>query len=377
MAVSLGTRISGLLVVGAVAVAVTAFSSDGRGTPDSGGGSGSIVTAGPSNGATPGSPTPRQSPAGEAPGTPLPSSQGHTRTATPSPSGASPSNRPLLSTTWLPPGPVSPNADTTPDPSSVYDRLRDPGQCGGVRKVIPTASADPEWRLLHALATACLAAQGKGGSWATATKEYASLAGQAATCKGRAAYAVLGGLLDFHRQHPEAAVQLKAASGGTPACTYRIAGVDTGSDGKAQPGDTITIELRGIFFDPVELLRFGTVFVGGQQTAGPPVLRSQTGDTLVLTAVVPPLNGLSNSVCGTAAPHRGAGNCATSHNGAADDHTADVIVRYGNTEARLENAFTVVAPTAVSSPPPEAPAPSGTPQGMLPLGPLPAHPAGP
>ncbi|MGW1748648.1 hypothetical protein ACWCRD_24170 [Streptomyces sp. NPDC002092] len=377
MAVSLGTRISGLLVVGAVAVAVAAFTGDGRGTPDSRGGDSSIVTAGPSNGATPPSPTPRQSPAGEASSTALPSeaamrgSQGHTRTATPSPS-----NRPLLSPTWLPPGPVSPNADTTPDPPSVYDQLRDPGQCRSALKLIPTASTDPDWRLLHALATACLAVQGEGGSWATATKEYATLADKADTCKGRAAYTVLGALLDFHRQHPYTSVQLKPSSSGTPACTYRIAGVDTGGDGEAQPGDTITIELRGTFFAPAELLRFGTVFIAGQQTAGPPVLRSQTGDELVLSAVVPSLGGTTAASRGAglyryAAPPRG----ATSHNGAADERTVDVVVRYGNTEAQLKGAFTVAAPAAATSPPPEAP--SGTPQGMLPLSPLPAHPARP
>jgi hypothetical protein len=210
--------------------------------------------------------------------------------------------------------------------------------------------------------------QGRGGSWATTAKEYTALAGKADTCKGRAAYAVLGALLDFHRQHPGTTVQLKAASGGTPACAYRIAGVDTGGDGKAQPGDTIAIELRDTFFDPAELPRFGSVFIGGQQTAGPPVLRSQTGDELVLSAVVP-------SLCGAAAAFRGAGNCATSHDREADNRAVEVVVRYGNTEARLKNAFTVVAPAAAPSPPPEAP--SGTPQGMLPLGPLPAHPPGP
>ncbi|MCD9877589.1 hypothetical protein [Streptomyces guryensis] len=370
MAVSLGMRISGLLVVGAVAVAVTAFSGDGRGTPDSGGGRSSIVTTGPSDGVAPGSPTPRQSPAGVASGTALPSGPHNRPTATASPSGASPSNRPLLSPAWLPPGPTSPDADSVPDPSSVYDHLRDPGQCPAALKLIPTVSPDPEWRLLHALATACLAVQGRGGSWAETAEEYAALADKADTCKGRAAGTVLGALLDFHRQHPHAIVQLKPSSGGPPACAYRIAGVDTGGDGQAQPGDTVTIDLRDTFFDHTELLRSGSVFIGGRQTAGPPVLRSQTGDTLMLTAVVPPLNGLSNSLCGTAAPQRGAGNCATSHDGAAD-----VVVRYGNTEARLKDAFTVVAPAAPPSPSPEAP--SGTPQGMLPLGPLPTHPPGP
>ncbi|RPF32299.1 hypothetical protein [Streptomyces sp. TLI_185] len=391
MAVSLGMRISGLLVVGAVAVAVAAFTGDGSGVPDSRRGGSSIVTAGPSNGghpAAPGSPTPRQSPAGEASGTALPSGRSHTRTATPSPSGVSgtpsPGNRPLLSPAWLPPGPVSPNADAVPDPSNVYDRLRDPDRCRAVLKTTPAVSADPEWRLLHALATACVAVQGRGGSWATAAKEYADLAGKADTCKGRAAYAVLGALVDFHRQHPGTTVQLKASSGGTPACAYRIAGVDTGGDGKAQPGDTITIELQGTFFDHAELLRFGSVFVGGRQTAGPPVLQSQKGDELVLSAVVPSLAGLSDTLCGQAAASRGAGNCATSHDEPADatrpiaappaERPVDVVVRYENTEARLKNAFTPAAPP---SPPPEAPAPSGTPQGMLPLGPLPAHPPGP
>ena len=393
MAVSLGMRISGLLVVGAVAVAVAAFTGDGSGVPDRRGGGSSIVTAGPSNGghpAAPGSPTPRQSPAGEASGTALPSGQSHTRTATPSPSGASgtpsPSNRPLLSPAWLPPGPVSPDADTTPDPSSVYDRLRDPGQCRAALKVTPTVSADPEWRLLRALAMACLAVQGRGGSWATTAKEYTALAGKADTCKGRAAYAVLGALLDFHRQHPGTTAQLKATSGGTPACAYRIAGVDTGGDGKAQPGDTVTIELRDTFFDHAELLRFGSVFIGGQQVTGPLLLRSQSGDELVLSASVPSLGGSAAACRGAglyryAAPPRG----ATSHNEPADatrpiaappaERPVDVAVRYGNIEARLKNAFTVVAPAAAPSPTPEAP--SGTPQGMLPLGPLPAHPAGP
>src|SRR5206468_4462152 len=125
----------------------------------------------------------------------------------------------------------------------------------------------------------------------------------------------------------------------------------------------------------------------------PPVLRSQTADTLTLSAVVPSLAVLNDTLCGPAAASRGAGvyRCAapprgaTSHNGAADDvrpttappaeRTVDVIVRYGNTEARLQDAFTVPAPAAAPSP--TRSAPSGTPQGMLPLGPLTADPPGP
>ncbi|MET9972601.1 hypothetical protein ABZZ80_43760, partial [Streptomyces sp. NPDC006356] len=72
MAVSLGMRISGLLVVGAVAVAAAAFTSDGGGTADGRGGGGTVVTAGPSTGlrkvpnGPPGGATPplRQSPDG-------------------------------------------------------------------------------------------------------------------------------------------------------------------------------------------------------------------------------------------------------------------------------------------------------------------------
>ncbi|WP_405874604.1 hypothetical protein [Streptomyces sp. NBC_00005] len=350
MGVSLGMRVSGLLVAGAVAVALAAFTGDGSGTPDRGGGGGTIVTAGPSDSAhsrtAPKSPAPRQSPDGEARVTVRPSGPGHTRTTTPPPSTSptpSSGNRPLVSPSWLPPGPASPDADSTPDPSSVYDRLRAPGQCRAALDVIPPTSTDPEWRLLRALATACLAVQGRGGSWDTAAKEYADLAGKADTCKDRAAYAVLGGLLDFHRRQPGATVRLKASSGGTPACAYRIAGVDTGGDGGAQPGDTVAIELRGTYFDHAELLRFGSVFIGGQQLAGPPVLRSERGDTLVLSAVVPSLGGYPRSV--------------------------DVVVRYGSTEARLKDAFTVLAPAVVPSPG----GPSGTPQGMFPLGPLAAH----
>ncbi|WP_405672599.1 hypothetical protein [Streptomyces sp. NBC_01530] len=356
MAVSLGMRVSGLLVVGAVAVAVAAFTGGGSGTPDGGGGHGAIVTVGPSDSArspaSPLPPAPRQSPAGQAGPTALPSTPGHTQRTTASPAGASPTPSPthgnslLLSPAWLPPGPVSPDADHTPDPSGVYDGLRNPGQCRAAHDLVPAASADPEWRVIRALATACLAVQGRGGSWDSAAEAYAGLSGKADTCKGRAGYAVLGGLLDFHRRHPGATVRLRA-SGGTPACAYRVAGVDTGGDGEAQPGETVAVELRDLCFDPSELLRSGSVFIDGRQLAGPPVLRSQAGDRLVLSAVVPSLAGYPRPV--------------------------DVVVRYGTTEARLKHAFTVVAPAALPSPG----VPSGSPQRVLPLGPLPAHLPGP
>ncbi|MFJ9909481.1 hypothetical protein ACIRVK_42845 [Streptomyces sp. NPDC101152] len=350
MAVSLGMRISGLLVVGAVAVAVTAFSGDGSGRPDSGGGGSSIVTVGPSP--TPGhrtapeSPTPRQSPAGAAGEAVRPDLPGPTRDV-PKP----PSHGRLVSPAWLPPGPASPNADATADPSSVYDLLRDPGRCRAALGVVPAASAAPEWRVLRALATACLAVQGRGGDWGAVAKERAALAGKVNTCKGRAAYAVLGALLDFHRHHPAATVRPKASSGGAPACVYRIAAVDTA---EAQPGDTVGIEVRGMYFDPAELLRFGSVSIGGQRLPGPLVARSGSGDELVLSAVVP-------------AP-------------AAYPQSVDVVVRYGTALARLTNAFTVTAPTASlpspgqSQPAIATPSPSsGTPEGMFPFRPFLAH----
>ncbi|MFG2787611.1 hypothetical protein [Streptomyces sp. NPDC048419] len=357
MPISFGMRISGLLVAGAVAVAFAAYTGDGSGTPDRGGGDARIVTVGPSQSdrpfAAPASPTPRQSPAGEASAAVPPSTAGHTRTtAAPPPAGTtSPTptsvNRLLVSPNWLPPGPVSPNADPVPDPSSVYDRLRDPHRCRAALDVIPTASADPEWRVLRALATACLAVQGRSGGWDTARKEHADLAGKVGTCKGRAAYAVLGGLLDFHRRHPAGTARLTASPGTAPACAYRIGGVDSGGDHTAQPGDTVAVELRDTYFDQAELPRFGSVSIGGQRLAGPPVPRSRSGDTLVLSVVVPSLGRYPRTV--------------------------DVTVRYGGTEVRLKDAFTVTAPAVVPSPS----GPSGTPQGVLTLGPLPVDPSGP
>lgn len=180
---------------------------------------------------------------------------------------------------WLPPGPSSPDSDGAPDPAGVYDLLRAPSQCRSALGKIPQESADEEWQLLRGLATACLAAQGRGGSWDTAAQDHAALAGRIDTCKGRAAYAVLTGLLDFHRRHPTGTVRLATAHG-APACDYRIAGIDTGGDGEAGPGDTIGIELAALYFDHTELLG-ASVSIGGQQVPGVPVLKSEPGDRLV------------------------------------------------------------------------------------------------
>lgn len=387
MAVSLGMRISGLLVVGAVAVAAAAFTSDGGVTADGRGGEGTIVTAGPSDGTRKlptgppsSSPPPlRQSPDGHfgAPavtGTPR-ASQGETVRESASPSAPSPSmSQKLLEVpAWLPPGPDSPDVDGTADPASVYDLLRSPTECRAALSVIPRTPADAEWTVLRGLAAACLAVQGQGGDWKQAAGDHAAPVGEADTCKGRAAHAVLGSLLAFHRRHPGATVRLKPSASGTPAaCGYRIAGVDTGGDAEARPGDTIGIELAGTYFDPAELLRDASVVIGGRQSPGAPVLKSASGDRLVLSVVVPVL---------------GPG-------------PADVAVRYAGTEVRLPAAFTIAAPDVVPGPSVDTGTPDGTaswlsaplrstggspqpsvasrtPQRMLPLGPLPAHRAGP
>ncbi|MFJ6087350.1 hypothetical protein ACIQI8_38780 [Streptomyces sp. NPDC092369] len=360
MAVSLGVRVSGLLLVGAVAVAVAAVTSDGSGFADRGGGNSTTVSAGPSAGqgdrtpAPGGSGTPvRPSPAGAASATAIPGpTTTHSRTPVPSHPAAAPSptrKAVLQAPAWLPPGPRSPDEDGIADPSGVYDRLTAPDQCRTALDLVPHET-DPQWRLLRGLASACLAVQGShGGSWDTAAQDYAALAGGADTCKGRAAYAVLGGLLDFHRRHPAATVRLKASASTAPACAYAVSGTQTGGDGESPPGETVGIELSGTYFEHVELLRYGSLFIGGTQVPGPLVTVSQAGDKLVLAAVVPGFEGYPRKV--------------------------DVVVRYGDTEARLPDAFTVVAPGGLPSLDPDPS--SRSPQGMFPLRPLPAHRARP
>ncbi|MFE6620941.1 hypothetical protein [Streptomyces sp. NPDC057740] len=364
MAVSLGMRISGLLVVGAVAVAAAAFTSDGGGTADGRGGGGTIVTAGPSAGqrkgpnGPPGGATPpvRQSPDGHvgrpAVTEPPPSSPSRDGVEKETPRlSPSPSTSPKLleAPGWLPPGPDSSDTDGTADPASVYDLLRDPAECRTALNVIPRTTTDADWTLLRGLSSACLAVQGEGGSWKQALRERAALADAADTCKGRAAYAVLDGLLDFHRRHPAATARLKPAPSGTPAaCAYRISGVDTGGDGEAKAGEVIGIELADAYFDPAELLPGAVVSVGGRQVPGVPVLTSVAGGRLVLSVVVPALE-----------PGR-----------------VEVVVRQAGTDVRLPGAFTVTAVDVVPEPSPSAPpqllGASLPPQGMLPLGPLPA-----
>ncbi|WP_369034733.1 hypothetical protein [Streptomyces adonidis] len=354
MAVSLGVRVSGLFVIGAVAVAAAAFGTDGDGAPrGNGSGARSVSPASPSSSpgdggeigtATSAAPpripasgnvaSPKGADGSEIPGgaaTPVPS---RTPVASPTPSRTTPGGPTLLTAPdWLPPGPVSPDSDGVPDPAAVYDDLRSPARCADARNLIPAAPTDSasadEWRVLRGLAAACLAVQGRGGGdWGVAGAGWSASADDALSCKGRAARQILGGLLDFHRRHPTATVRLEAPSGGKPACAYGIGAVDVGGDGEAAPGDTISVELRGAYFDPAELLRGGEVFVGGQQAAGSPVLVSASGDRLVLSVVVP---GTATGPGAGSSPSVGA-------------HPVDLLVRYGTAEAVKKGAFLLVPP---------------------------------
>ncbi|MGW0815231.1 hypothetical protein ACWD00_18570 [Streptomyces viridiviolaceus] len=344
MGVSLGMRVAGLCLAGAVAV-VAASCAAGEAGPPSGGGV--SVAGGLSNGGPDGAPGPvvksptaapswrpdgsgggsvgEPGPVGSAhvpvvPSTPAPSVSDSPRSA---PTGGDRGARPLTAPAWLPPGPDSPDTDTVADPRSLYDLLRSPDRCGEVLRALASVPPSEERGLLRGLAHGCLAVQGRGGSWETAARAHAEVAGRPAGCKGRAAYEVLGGLLEFHRRHPGVTVRLVGAPGGDPACVYGIAAVDAGDDGAARPGDLIAIELRGVHFDPAELLRDGSVSVGGVSVAGPLTAPTGTGDRLVLSVVVP------------AAP-------------AAPGTPVDVRVRHGGTEAALEDAFTIAAPDPVT-----------------------------
>ncbi|MEU1055995.1 hypothetical protein ABZ397_26025 [Streptomyces sp. NPDC005876] len=178
--------------------------------------------------------------------------------------------------------------------------------------------------MLRGLAEGCLAVQGRGGDWEAAAREHAALAGRLDTCKGRAAYAVLDGLLRFHRRHPGATARLAAPSGGGTACAYGITGADAGEDGTVRPGETVRVHLRGAYFDPAELPRDGGVSVGGVPVPGPPVVAARSGDRLTLAVLVPALPA------DPAAP-------------------VDVRVRLGAAEAVLEGAFRIAG---VASPQP-------------------------
>ncbi|MFE0810042.1 hypothetical protein ACFW4M_16670 [Streptomyces sp. NPDC058794] len=340
MGVSLGTRIAGLCLAGTVAVIAASCAAGEAGPPDRGvdvsptgglpedGRDGTPHAAGGSSAPAPswhpdGSGGPVGGPPAAGPPTAPPR-------AVPSPTpvprstdapAKQPGPAPLTAPAWLPPGPVSPDTDAVPDPESLYDRLRTPATgCADVQRALPSLPPSEERRLLQGLADACLAVQGRGGSWEAAVLSTTSPAQRPDDCKGRAAHAVLSGLLDFHRRHPGATVRLEPAPASAPACSYAIAAVDAGPDGTAHPGEPVAVELRGTYFDHAELLADGTVSVGGVDAPGPlTALAADGGDRLRLTVTVPAVS-------------------------AAPGTPLDVRVRYGGTEVARPDAFVLAAP---------------------------------
>ncbi|GGT37253.1 hypothetical protein GCM10014713_33750 [Streptomyces purpureus] len=200
---------------------------------------------------------------------------------------------------FLPPGPGAPNTEKAPDPESVYDLLRDrPRDCGAARREIPddpedfegTGHSEPKaWDVLRGLAEACMAIQGKGGSWQEAARAYEGVpGGRPATCKGRAAYEVLGRLLRWHREHPGATTTLRKPSGGgsAPACRWHIVRLDAGGDAVARPGETVRVEMRGAYFDYGDAYKGVVVHLGGRNVDMTEPLW-MSGDRMTVTFRVP------------------------------------------------------------------------------------------
>ncbi|WP_406350983.1 hypothetical protein [Streptomyces sp. NBC_00658] len=346
MGASLGVRIAGVCLAGTLAITTALACEDhGGGRDDSSGGgtsvSGGTVSAGTDGGTAAGTPTGQppdngtmsgsggsDGPGGSGGGSGSGSASGTPGVAsTPSPPRAPSSGGPVAAPAWLPPGPRSPDAGNAPDPESVYDTLRmTPSDC---RDTLRSISAEAGWQVLHGLANACAAVQGQGGSWAAAASDHAAAAGGLSTCKERAAYAVLGGILEFHRQHPSATVPLPSSPPGKDACDFGIAAVNVVDRTEARPGDAVTIEVHDTYFDHGELRDNAAVLIDGELLETGQVLVSGSGDRAV--------------VC-IAAPSLATGRYPKS---------VSVTVRYGDSATR-ENAFTLVAPDPEESPGPPA-----------------------
>ncbi|MFF3502770.1 hypothetical protein [Streptomyces sp. NPDC003247] len=387
MAISLGTRVSAVLVAGAVAIVTAAvYEGDGHaGAPPRGGvGSAPADTGRPGSaspqGRVPGSPTPAASALGstetDEAAAPEPEPEGPVgpaagTTPSPAPSPDSTARRPVATVTWLPPGPASPDADHRPDPASVYDLLRAPDRCADALRAIPAAPAAGEWTVLRGLAHACLAVQGRGGSWKVAEQAHAALADAVNSCKGSAARRVLAALIAFHRARPSGTARLAdAPATAAPACSYGVAAVDAGDDGAARPGETVRIALRGVPFDPAELARSGTVLIGGRRAAVSAV-GSGSG--------VPSGTGAGTGAESGAVPGSGSGSGSGSRGDrlvldvvvpavgdAGPPRPVDVVVRYAATEAVKRDAFRLVGPEGggpTGSPGPGSPQPPGASDG--------------
>ncbi|KND40001.1 hypothetical protein [Streptomyces acidiscabies] len=317
MGISLGTRISAVLVAGAVAVVAVALQ-EGDTPRVRGGGavpeaSSSAVRSTP---AVTSSPAPRTSALeGGTVGRSAPAPSAAPALPTPSP-GRTPR---VVSVSWLPPGPVSPDADRLADPDSVYDVLRSPARCREALGMIPGGELGDEWRVLKALAHACLAARGEGGSWAEASRPVRGV-----SCKGGAAQRVLGELLAYRRGARSGdSVRLVANSGGVPACSF---GVRVVGGGEVAAGDVVRVQLRGIFFDFRELVAEGGAIVGRLRVPLFPA-----GDAVEF--VVPEFAGPGREV-------------------------VDVRVEYGGVRAVAEGALVVVREGGSGSPSPPVREPS-------------------
>ncbi|WP_411151442.1 hypothetical protein [Streptomyces sp. A30] len=204
----------------------------------------------------------------------------------------------------------------------MYDTIGEaPSACAGTAKEYAKAK-EPEWQVLRGLASACAAVQGQGGSWDTATADYSRTQGELTSCKGLAAYEVLGNLLEFHRRHPSATVQLKGSkgAGGGAACAFRVASVNVET---AKPGDTIRITFEGIHFGLTkqEVEQIDVTITDGDQEAehlgDQPEL--EPGGPVLLDVVVPKLK---------TGPY---------------PKTVSITATYGPS-ATLNSAFTVLAP---------------------------------
>ncbi|MDV9170008.1 hypothetical protein R6V09_07635 [Streptomyces sp. W16] len=229
---------------------------------------------------------------------------------------------------WLPPGPHSPNTDTAIDPEVVYDQLGEkPKSCADTAKQIPAGLPSADWRVLRGLAEACKAVQGQGGDWALAASDYAALQGKLKGCKSDAAYTALGRILRFHGQHPSTTVKLKASTpgGGGAVCTFQIKSVNVGVDGKAKPGDTITVTVAEMYFDKVELLGgASTMTIAGASVDLPdtdPDPTTEPSDQLAFKVVVPDPGSASYG-----------------------DEVAVSLSHNGGAPVTLNHAFTLVAP---------------------------------
>jgi hypothetical protein len=203
---------------------------------------------------------------------------------------------------WLRIGPSSPNSDDGPDTQTIYDQIQS-GDCAGAWMSIsrmPESSRRPSekdaWTVLDGLTQACLAFQGKGGSWASAEGAYSDLGDyNPVRCKDRAAYRLLGQVIGYHRDRPNGVLGTSGAAHGPSVCHWRIASVDAGGDAVAQPGDEVTVRIADAWFDQDELSAQSTmrIFVGDIRVEQ--ILRSGQEGSLTTVVFALPTEGFGTS----------------------------------------------------------------------------------